>query len=83
MLERHIRLKHIRHMSQLSEYLTASGLTQEKFSRRVGVSQETISKLCTGAQGPSLRLAAAIERETQGAVPAISWVGRDASESAA
>lgn len=61
-------------MSTLSEYLTASGLTQESFGLRVGVSQETISKLCSGAARPSLKLAAAIERETNGTVPTISWV---------
>ncbi len=61
-------------MTALQEYLAASAITQGEFAERVGVKQATISRLCNGAIGPSLELAARIERATGGAVTAISWV---------
>ncbi|MCK9544916.1 MAG: helix-turn-helix transcriptional regulator [Novosphingobium sp.] len=61
-------------MMTLSEYLAAEGIPQEKFAERIRVRQATVSRLASNAMRPSLELAAAIERETGGAVPATSWV---------
>jgi len=61
-------------MMTLSEYLAAESIPQEKFAERIRVRQATVSRLARNAMRPSLELAAIIERETGGAVPAISWV---------
>lgn len=58
----------------LEQYRRAHGLTQQQFALRVGTRQATISRLEAGTMTPGLNLAAAIERATDGAVPAISWV---------
>lgn len=61
-------------MTQLQDYLARLNLKQSAFAERVGATQATVSKLATGQMRPSLELAVAIERETQGQVPAVSWV---------
>lgn len=63
----------------LALYLARSGLRQADLAERVGVQQGTISRLASGLLTPSLDLAFAIERATDGAVPASAWVQRPAS----
>jgi len=57
----------------LATYLQSKGELQSTFARRVGTTPATISRLIKGEFPPSLALAAAIERETFGAVPMQSW----------
>jgi len=61
-------------MSDLAAFLTQSGQTQKQFADRVGVDQGTVSRLIQRKMRPSLTLAVTIERETDGAIPAASWV---------
>lgn len=61
-------------MSTLSDYLKANQILQQDFAKRIGATQGTVSRLAKQAMVPSLALAVAIERETNGAVPASSWV---------
>jgi transcriptional regulator with XRE-family HTH domain len=60
-------------MSNLSSYLTESGVTQAEFAQRVGVGQPTISRLARGTQRPRVDVAVRIERESGGKVPVHSW----------
>ena len=57
----------------LSDWLKANNTRQADFASRIGVTQGHVSQLCRGGM-PSLEVAAAIERETGGAIPAASWV---------
>lgn len=61
-------------MSTLSDYLKNNRILQQDFARRIGATQATVSRLAKHAMKPSLTLAVAIERETDGEVPASSWV---------
>lgn len=61
-------------MEQLLQFLTDNSLTQAAFAQRVGCKQAQISAICGGRSNPSLPLAVRIERETNGFVPASSWV---------
>lgn len=61
-------------MSHLSSYLVVSRKSQAALAEEVGVSRGYMSELVAGAKKPGLDLAFAIERATEGAVPAISWV---------
>lgn len=54
-------------------YLTKHGLSQRKFSRLCRLTQSTISLLARGVRSPGLAAAFAIERATDGAIPASSW----------
>jgi len=58
----------------LGEYIKQSGQTQSHWAERFGVSSSYLSMLVRGRKVPSLQLAALIERQTAGAVPAVSWV---------
>lgn len=69
-----MHLMHYPVMSNLSAYLTISRLTQRAFAARIGVDPSIVSRLCANHMTPSLHLAIQIERETNGAVPASSWV---------
>ncbi len=60
-------------MNTLSQYLADHGVTQSEFAERVGVKQPTISRLLKPRGRPGVDLAIAIERETGGKVPALSW----------
>lgn len=68
-------------MMTLTQFLIEKCISQQQFAARVGVRQGTISRLTCGAIRPSLQLAAKIERETGGLVPAVSWVPDDPVES--
>ncbi len=61
-------------MTHLHEYLSQRRLRQIDFAQRLGIGQATVSRLVSGVMRPSLELAVQIERETGGAVPAVSWV---------
>lgn len=61
-------------MGDLSSHLKQTGTTQADFAARIGVDQATVSKLCRGKLLPSLPLAVAIERATDGQIKAVSWV---------
>jgi len=67
-------------MMNLATYLEAHKKTQEAFAAEIGVKQATVSRLKRGKR-PSLELAAKIERATNGAVPASSWVEQQARAS--
>jgi DNA-binding XRE family transcriptional regulator len=54
-----------------------AGHTVSDFARALRVRRETLCRLESGARTPSLRLAARIERATDGAVPAVSWAEED------
>ncbi|MFN3275468.1 MAG: helix-turn-helix transcriptional regulator [Paracoccus sp. (in: a-proteobacteria)] len=60
-------------MSDLHAYLTQAGIRQDEFATSVGVTQATISKLVRGVARPSLDLAFAISRATNGLVPVVAW----------
>jgi len=61
-------------MNKLAAYLDAHGVSNKAFAERVGCSRVMVSLMRAGTTPPGLRLAAKIERETDGAVPATSWV---------
>lgn len=61
-------------MTNLATYLQTSGRRQADFAKDIGVGQPMVSKLVTNAVTPSLEVAVAIERATDGAVPAASWI---------
>ncbi|WP_164555131.1 helix-turn-helix domain-containing protein [Paracoccus haematequi] len=61
-------------MSKLTHYLAKEGLTQRAFAARVSVDPSIISRLTREEMTPGLQLAVDIERETNGFVPASSWV---------
>lgn len=60
-------------MKKLSEYLTQNGIRQEDFAARIGVTQATVSRLKAEIMRPSIKVAARIEAETGGAIPAAYW----------
>lgn len=47
---------------------------QSEMAAKLGVSQSYLSQVETGARRSNLELALAIERVTEGAIPAASWV---------
>ena len=69
-----VRMMHSLAMYSLTQHLTSHGLTQRAFAARIGVDPSIVSRLCANLMTPSLHLAIQIERETNGAVPASSWV---------
>lgn len=69
-------------MDTLASYLEKNGLRQSDFAEVVGVGQAMISRLTRKEVKPSLEVAIAIERATNGAVPASYWVD-DAPEAGA
>lgn len=60
-------------MTKLASYLDRADIRQADFAARVGASQGAISRLSQGKYAPSMKLAVAIERETNGEVPVSSW----------
>lgn len=60
----------------LGEWLDRKDISQAAFAQMVGVSQSKVSRLVSEDQSPGLRLAFAIERVTDGAVPAVAWPDR-------
>lgn len=66
-------------MIKLPAYRAEHGLSQRAFADLIGVHKSIISKIEAGNARPGLALAGRIERETGGAVPAMSWLGEDAA----
>lgn len=64
---------------KLKQYMNDSGSTQESFSKLIGHSKGYVSQLVNGKKQPSLDLAFKIERLTNNAVPADSWVQQEGS----
>ena len=58
----------------LAEFIKRSGMTQTAFADQLGVSKSYLSTLISRRRLPSLVLAVTIERVTDGAVPATSWI---------
>lgn len=61
-------------MTKLRTYLLSSGKKQSALASEIGVSKGYLSYLARGLKSPGLDTAFAIERATEGAVPASSWV---------
>lgn len=58
----------------LAKFIQKSDHTQASFAARLGISASYMSDIINGKKRPSLDLAFDIERETQGSVPASTWV---------
>ena len=69
-------------MEKLSAYLKATKTTQSAFAARVGTSKSHLCDILNHRRRPGLDLAAAIEAETQGAVPVGTWAARHTPEQA-
>ena len=57
-----------------AQIITSSGETRTAWAERLGVSKSYLSDLLNGNRQPSLDVAVRIERLTNGAVPAASWI---------
>lgn len=57
-----------------TEFIKSSGLNRAAWADRLGVSRSYLSDLLNGNKTPSLDLAVQIERATNGAVAASSWI---------
>ncbi|WP_184409744.1 helix-turn-helix domain-containing protein [Roseinatronobacter bogoriensis] len=60
-------------MMTLHEYLKSNAIRQMDFAPRIGVTQGTVSRFCTGRAVPDIITAAKIQKETDGAVPMAVW----------
>jgi DNA-binding XRE family transcriptional regulator len=58
----------------LGKFIRAAGMTDAEFGALVGVSQSQVSRIKNDASKPSLEVAVAIEKVTNGEVPAKSFV---------
>lgn len=61
-------------MNKLTAYLGDTSTSQAKLADVLGISRSHMSLLVSGERKPGLDLAIAIERATNGAVPASFWV---------
>jgi transcriptional regulator with XRE-family HTH domain len=61
-------------MENLIAYLKQNGISQSRFAETVGVTQSSLSKMCSGLILPSLETAVRIAKETGGKVPVEVWV---------
>lgn len=62
---------------KLKAWRASQGISQAKAAERVGAAQKSWDEWEDGIKVPGLRYVVRIERETDGAVPAIGWVGDD------
>jgi transcriptional regulator with XRE-family HTH domain len=62
--------------SPLARYLKKHKMSDAEFARRLGVQDSTVYRWRTGKRRPDIDSANAIERATNGAVPASSWSRR-------
>ena len=58
---------------KLAAWLQAHTISQAEMARRCEYDRSNFHRLLSGKLSPSLALAARIERETNGAIPAVSW----------
>lgn len=63
----------------LSDWLNRNGVTQQAFGERIGLTQGRISQICLHGTD-SIRVAKAIERATDGAVPMAHVTQAEAAE---
>lgn len=63
----------VRFMKLLANYLTDRQLTQRAFAKLIAAPPPQISMWLSGRRRPGLDYALAIERVTEGQVPASSW----------
>lgn len=66
-----------------AEYITQCGEKRTVIAARLGISKSYLSDILNGNKTPSLDLAFRIERLTNGAVPASSWIATPDQEDAA
>ena len=57
----------------LSRWIDGVGLKRLEFAVKVGISRVYLDQLCRDEKRASLKVAFAIQRETNGAVPAAYW----------
>ena len=62
---------------KLQDWLRETGMPRSELAELIGVTVAHISLLCSGRSLPSIRVAAAIERETVGAVRARDFVDEE------
>jgi antitoxin component HigA of HigAB toxin-antitoxin module len=58
----------------LDSYMTRKNIKDGDFAPLIGRSRTLVSKIRRGVRRPTLDIAAAIENETKGEVPMVSWV---------
>lgn len=61
-------------MNKLQHHLETNNIARREFADRIGVDQSVLSRFCRGLARPGLDKAVAIERATDGSVPASYWV---------
>lgn len=61
----------------LSDYMDREGINDADFAPRIERDRSLVNKLRRGIVRPTLDLAAAIERETGGAVPMQAWTATE------
>jgi DNA-binding transcriptional regulator YdaS (Cro superfamily) len=61
-------------MTKLDDHLKSQSIRRRDFAQEIGVHESVLSRFCNGLARPALDTAFAIERATNGAVPASSWV---------
>ena len=71
----------IGHMNTLDDHLKQNNIRRRDFAAEIGVHESVLSRFCNGLARPALDTAFAIERATNGAVPASSWVDEQARAS--
>jgi aspartate carbamoyltransferase catalytic subunit len=59
--------------NRLAAWLQAENISQAEMARRCEYDRSNFHRLLSGKLSPSLPLAARIERETNGAIPAVAW----------
>ena len=57
-----------------SDFIRSSGETRSAWAQRLGISKGYLSDLLNGKRVPSLEIAVAIQRATDGKIAADSWV---------
>ena len=67
-------------VTPLEAVISMSGLSRTDWAKRLNISKSYMSDLLNGNRVPSLDLAVRIERATDGAVPASSWLPEEAAE---
>jgi hypothetical protein len=60
--------------TNLSRWIDASGMTRDEAAEKLAVNRTHLDILCRGDGRPGLALALAIEKLTDGAIPAADWV---------
>lgn len=61
-------------MNKLQQHLESNNIGRNDFAELIGVDQSVLSRFCRSLARPGIDKAFAIERATDGAVPASYWV---------